>query len=134
MTVWRVSTVMIELFLQVEEIWGWPVFKQLVGLEGCPWEAGNEPAEWLENDKEILTAVLSFLSSLEPIDSKEERRAIMEGKRGTQREGRNALQSWFAHKCQKEWKIKQLFQDVMEENELTPLAIMNAEQLVAVSL
>ena len=133
MTVWRISSIMIELFLQVAEIWKWPAFTQRVELQGCPWTSGNEPAEWLEDDKKILNHILAFLDDLKSVEGKDARRVKLENKGKQREEGRVALQKWFSDKSKDDWKIKDVFLNVMEENGLTPMAIINEEKLDAVS-
>lgn len=134
MTVWRISSIMIELFLQVAEIWKWPAFTSRVELKGCPWTAGNEPAEWLEGDKTVLNDILTFLDDLQSVEGKEARRAKLENKGKQGEEGRLALQQWFSAKASGDWKIKDTFLKVMEDNGLTPMSIINEEKLDAVSL
>ena len=125
---------MIELFLQVAEIWKWPSFVQRVELKGCPWTAGNVPEEWLEDNNKILDHVLAFLDDLKSVEGKDARRAKLENKGKQREEGRIALQKWFSDKSKDDWAIKDTFMKVMEDNGLTPMSIINEEKLDAVSI
>ena len=135
MTVWRIPTLVIELFITTPEIWDWPVFRQRVGLSGVPWSDGNVPEEWAANNGELLEKVRAFLEHMKSVNGREERRVSFEAKsRANPREdGRDALQKYFSTMCRLEWKIKEAFLRAMEDNGLTPLNIVNSEQLDAVS-
>ena len=123
---------MIELFLQVAEIWKWPAFTQRVELKGCPWTPGNEPQEWLEDDEKVLNHILAFLDDLKSVEGRDARRVKLEKKGKHREEGRVALQQWFSDKCKDDWAIKEAFLKVMEDNGLTPMSIVNEEKLDAV--
>ena len=135
MTVWRIPTLVIELFITTPEIWDWPVFRQRVGLSGVPWADGNVPEEWAANDGELLEKVRAFLEHMKSVKGREERRVSFEAKSkaNPHEDGRDALQKYFSTMCRLEWKIKEAFLRAMEDNGLTPLNIVNSEQLDAVS-
>ena len=134
MTVWQVSSSLIELLLSVEQIWQWEAWRLRTGLIGPPWTEGNVPRDWQENQNAGLKHVLAFLEEFKTIEGDDARRGMLESKANTTRAaGRDLLQKYFKHGAGKKWFIQDQFYTVLSEVGSTPVEIMAEEGLDKVS-
>lgn len=134
MTVWQISSSLIELLLSVQQIWEWEDWRLRTGLVGPPWTEGNVPKEWQEDENAGLKHVRAFLEEFKTVEGDEARRIALEGKsKGARVEGRELLHDYFKNGAGKKWQIQDMFYEVLSEVGSTPVEIMAEEGLDKVS-